>query len=99
LSGARSVRPGCEHLFASPRDPIRAVQAGIKEDRCEECGVAEWRGRPLAVALRHVDGQPDGNRLVNLQVLCPDCHSQTPNFAGRNARQPREEVVAQPTAP
>ena len=62
----------------------RLIAAGLKENRCEECGTTEWRGEPLAMALHHVNGDPNDNRPENLRLLCPNCHSQTPNFAGRN---------------
>ena len=45
------------------------------------------RGRPLNMAL-HTSMAKDDNRLVNLRLLCPNCHSQTDNFSGRNARRP-----------
>jgi transposase-like protein len=71
---------------ARNRGHIRAriIRAGLKEERCELCGLDEWRGRPLRVTLHHVNGDPYDNRLENLQFLCPNCHSQTPNFGGRN---------------
>lgn len=62
----------------------RLLKAGLKSERCEECGLAEWRGKPLRVALHHVNGDGYDNRLENLAFLCPNCHSQTPNFGGRN---------------
>lgn len=62
----------------------RLLKAGLKEERCEECGLEEWRGKPLRITLHHVNGDGYDNRLENLQFLCPNCHSQTPNFAGRN---------------
>jgi Bacterial regulatory proteins, luxR family len=64
----------------------RLLAAGLKENRCERCGITDWLGAPLAMALHHVNGRGTDNRLENLSVLCPNCHAQTPNFAGRNRR-------------
>jgi DNA-binding transcriptional ArsR family regulator len=58
--------------------------AGLKTNCCEACGITEWLGRPLTMALHHINGDSHDNRLENLQILCPNCHSQTENFAGRN---------------
>lgn len=71
----------------------RILKAGLKEERCEECGLTEWRGQPLRVTLHHVNGDGYDNRLENLRFLCPNCHSQTPNFSGRNGHlRARPEV-------
>jgi DNA-binding transcriptional ArsR family regulator len=65
---------------------LRLLDAGLKASRCERCGLETWRGRPLSLALHHVNGDRLDNRLENLRLLCPNCHSQTDNFAGRNSR-------------
>lgn len=65
----------------------RLLGTGIKAARCEECGLTDWRGRQLSLALHHINGDPTDNRLENLRMLCPNCHSQTENFAGRNRKR------------
>ncbi len=65
---------------------------GVSEE-CEECGVGPvWRGRPLTLHVDHINGDFLDNRPPNLRMLCPNCHSQTDTFAGRN-RYPEERVT------
>jgi hypothetical protein len=61
----------------------RLLAEGVKAPRCDECGLEEWRERPLRLELHHVNGDPRDHRLANVRLLCPNCHSLTPNFAGR----------------
>jgi hypothetical protein len=65
----------------------RLLADGLKQRLCEACGVSEWRGRPLPLELHHINGDPNDHRLENLALLCPNCHAQTPNWGGRNARR------------
>jgi Bacterial regulatory proteins, luxR family len=75
----------------------RLLAEGLKENRCECCGITDWRGAPLAMALHHANGDGLDNRLDNLVMLCPNCHAQTPNFSGRN-RRPKLRIVPDPPA-
>jgi hypothetical protein len=67
----------------------RLLSDGLLEPRCSECSLAEWKGNPLALVLDHINGNPRDHRLENLRLLCPNCNSQTPTFAGRNKRRRR----------
>lgn len=58
----------------------RLVKEGIKEYKCECCGITEWNNKPISLQLHHINGIHNDNRLSNLQLLCPNCHSQTDNF-------------------
>lgn len=64
----------------------RLIQAGLLQERCQSCGLTDWRGKPLTIHLDHINGLKNDNRLKNLRMLCPNCHSQTPTFAGRNLK-------------
>lgn len=59
------------------------------ELRCSECGLAdEWNDKPITLQLDHINGKNSDNRLENLRLLCPNCHSQTPTYSGRKNRLP-----------
>lgn len=75
------LRPG-----KAKRGPLkRALLAVGRPYVCEECGIGpKWNGRDLALPIDHKNGDRDDHREENLRFLCPNCHSQTPTFAGRN---------------
>ena len=58
----------------------RLISEGFKEYKCECCGLTEWMNKPISLQLHHLNGIHNDNRLSNLQLLCPNCHSQTNNF-------------------
>lgn len=64
----------------------RLVREGLKEYKCECCGIAEWNNKPISLQLHHINGINNDNRLSNLQLLCPNCHSQTDNFGGTKGK-------------
>ena len=66
---------------------LRLLRAGLLQNRCEQCGLSEWQGKPLSVYIDHINGVRGDNRLENLRMLCPNCHSQTETYSGRNLRR------------
>ena len=65
----------------------RLIEAGILKNVCEICGLREWLGRPLVMQLDHQNGLRADNRLHNLRMLCPNCHSQTETYGARNKKR------------
>ena len=62
----------------------RLLNQSLLEDKCEHCGLRkEWNGKPVVLHLDHINGVSNDHRLKNLRMLCPNCHSQTPTYAGK----------------
>ena len=62
----------------------RLLKENVLTYVCSGCGLSEWKGEYLSLHLEHKNGNRQDNRLENLILLCPNCHSQTPTYTGRN---------------
>lgn len=67
---------------------LRLFAARLKKRECELCGWAEMStdGR-IPLELDHINGDKNDNRLDNLRILCPNCHSLQPTHRGLNQRR------------
>jgi transposase-like protein len=63
----------------------RLLDKGILENKCYDCGLLPfWNGKNLTLQLDHINGINNDNRVENLQILCPNCHTQTHTYGSKN---------------
>jgi Zn finger protein HypA/HybF involved in hydrogenase expression len=70
----------------------KLVKEGYKEYKCEICGITNWNGERITLQLHHIDGNDANNTIENLQVVCPNCHSQTHNFKGKANKKEKPKI-------
>lgn len=81
--------------FQSFKLKKRLFLAGLKQPQCEECGWAKIAkdGR-IPVELDHINGDHSDNRIENLRILCPNCHSLQATHRGKNKSKVRVAKLA-----
>ncbi len=72
----------------------RLLRSGLKDERCERCGITHWQGERLSMHLHHLNGDGLDNRLENLELLCANCHSLTDTYGGRNGHRRKRPRAA-----
>jgi len=66
----------------------KLIQDGYLQDECFRCGQEPyWNSEPLTLELHHRNGRHTDNRIENLEILCPNCHTQTKNHRGKANRR------------
>lgn len=76
--------------YAGSKLKHRLLREEVLENRCNICRLLpKWNGKPLSLQLDHINGISNDNRLENLQIVCPNCHTQTETYAGRRLRRKR----------
>jgi hypothetical protein len=60
-----------------------------QDGRCNRCGLSEWLGQKITLELEHKNGNHYDNARENIELLCPNCHSLTDTWRGRNKSKGR----------
>lgn len=55
--------------------------------KCFICDLTSWRDKILSLHLDHINGINNDNNLQNLRFLCPNCHSLTETYCGKQLRK------------
>lgn len=70
----------------------KALEA-LRGSKCECCGLENWLDKPIILEVHHIDGDHLNNQIENLKLLCPNCHSLTENWRGKNISKSYKEPI------
>jgi len=70
----------------------RIIRENLIPYECKVCKINSWNNKEIILELHHKNGNEYDNRLENLEFLCPNCHSQTENFRGKNKHTGKKKV-------
>ena len=74
----------------------RLLRQNLLKYECYECKLTDWNGKKISLQLDHINGIYNDHRLENLRLLCPNCHSQTETFSGKNKKykeKPKSTII------
>ena len=93
IGGEKGITRTEENVFCKDSTATQAtlrrwfIKGNYVLYKCDCCGISKWQGKELALQLDHINGDNHDNRLENLHWLCPNCHSQTDTFCGKQTKK------------
>lgn len=72
-----------EFNITSHKLRLRLLRENIFPHKCSICKKKTWMNKSIPLELDHIDGNHENNKLNNLRLLCPNCHSQTATYSRR----------------
>jgi len=73
--------------ISSHKLKLKLLRDNVKQRKCERCGNEKWLNEAIPLELHHINGDRFDNRILNLQLLCPNCHALTDNYSGRKSQR------------
>ena len=70
---------------------IRDYMIETNGEKCMNCGWSEKNPHTgnVPIELSHKDGNFMNNKIENLEIICPNCHSLTDSYKGANKKEGR----------
>jgi len=66
------------------RHTLRRALKAERGYNCSQCSISDWNKKPITLQVNHIDGNCTNNMPENLELICPNCHSQTDTFGAKN---------------
>lgn len=82
----QEILSGLHPYYQTNKLKNRLFKEEIKKRQCEICGLTKWLEKPISFELDHKDGDKTNHKLLNLRIVCPNCHSQTETYRSKNKK-------------
>ena len=87
----KDILSGLYPQYPTSKLSKRLIKEKIKEYECEICGINDWNGKDITLELNHIDGDNSNHSLNNLELICPNCHSQTDTYRSKGKKKKYNE--------